>query len=423
MSSIRKDLQELTEAGLISTETAYNIEAYYASRNRTSPNRLFTVFGVLGALLVGLGIILILAHNWDNFSKSIQTVFAFTPLVIGQVLVGFSIVKKKNPPWLESSGTFLFFAVGACIALVGQIYNLPGKLSAFLLTWILLCAPLIYILRSKALVLLHLIFVTYYACAKGYFMSHATEPWLYFVLLAIPLPYYFQKIQKSPHENFTSVLHFLFPLSICISLGTFITSGSIYFGFFMYLICFCVFYLIGKQAIFEKGNRLYTGYTLIGSLGVTIMLLIASFRWFWVEVPEDADFSHTAIIAILLFIIGIGLFIGKNRKSLIKPFNLFEYMIFLTPSLFFLGPNPDWLGTVLSNVIVLALGISAILLGVRRNHFGILNYGLLIITALITCRFFDTNMSFVVRGLLFVLVGVGFFISNYIMLKNQKSNV
>jgi len=54
-------------------------------------------------------------------------------------------------------------------------------------------------------------------------------------------------------------------------------------------------------------------------------------------------------------------------------------------------------------------------------HFGILNYGLVIITALIFCRFFDTNMSFVIRGLLFVLVGVGFFAANYVMFKKQKS--
>ena len=37
------------------------------------------------------------------------------------------------------------------------------------------------------------------------------------------------------------------------------------------------------------------------------------------------------------------------------------------------------------------------------------------------CRFFDTNMSFVIRGLLFVAVGVGFFITNYVMLKKQKA--
>ena len=52
--------------------------------------------------------------------------------------------------------------------------------------------------------------------------------------------------------------------------------------------------------------------------------------------------------------------------------------------------------------------------------FSVLNFGLLIIITVIICRFFDTNMSFVLRGILFVLVGIGFFIANYLMLKRQK---
>jgi hypothetical protein len=45
---------------------------------------------------------------------------------------------------------------------------------------------------------------------------------------------------------------------------------------------------------------------------------------------------------------------------------------------------------------------------------------LLIITALIACRFFDTDFSFVVRGLVFIGVGVGFFATNYYMIKKRK---
>src|SRR2546425_5209988 len=40
-----------------------NIRAYYKSKSENPHNRLFVVFAVLGAILVGLGIILIIAHN------------------------------------------------------------------------------------------------------------------------------------------------------------------------------------------------------------------------------------------------------------------------------------------------------------------------------------------------------------------------
>ena len=66
------------------------------------------------------------------------------------------------------------------------------------------------------------------------------------------------------------------------------------------------------------------------------------------------------------------------------------------------------------------LVIIAIVIGAKRNKYSILNYGLLIITALITCRFFDTDISFIVRGLLFMAIGAAFFGANYFMYRKQS---
>jgi hypothetical protein len=65
-------------------------------------------------------------------------------------------------------------------------------------------------------------------------------------------------------------------------------------------------------------------------------------------------------------------------------------------------------------------GVLTIWRGAKNDHLGILNYGLLTITALVVCRFFDSDMSFVLRGILFMLVGGGFFVANYAMLKRRK---
>jgi uncharacterized membrane protein len=166
-SKIQNDIKELVEEQVISNEVATNIENYYKYKKSDSPNRLFTVFAVLGSTLVGLGIILILAHNWDDFSRSIKTIFAFGPLIIGQLIVGYTILKKESTTWKEASSVFLFFAVGASMALVSQIYNIPGNFSSYMLTWILLCTPLIYLLKSNASAILHIVFATNYACAFG----------------------------------------------------------------------------------------------------------------------------------------------------------------------------------------------------------------------------------------------------------------
>ena len=120
-------------------------------------------------------------------------------------------------------------------------------------------------------------------------------------------------------------------------------------------------------------------------------------------------------------IITIGLLVYMISKKWIMEFNLFQYIFIVFTILFGIGFLNYIIPIVAVNILVLALGLMTIKIGVNKFHFGVLNYGLLIITALVVCRFFDTDMSFIIRGLLFVGVGVGFFITNYVMLKKQKS--
>lgn len=422
-SKIQNDIKELVEQQVISKDIASNIEAYYQSKNDDSPNRLFTVFGVLGSLLIGLGIILILAHNWDNFTRPIKTVFAFLPLVIGQLFVGYSILKKKSATWKEASGTFLFFAVGACIALISQIYNIPGNLSSYLLTWIVLCLPLVYLLKSNALAILHIGFTTYYACEFGYFDGGNKEPWLYLPLVALVVPFYYRLLKKRPEANISSIFNWLFPLSLTIVLGTFVAKGD-QFGFLMYVLMFGLLYNIGRIPFFENQKLRRNGYLIIGSLGTIAILLMASFEWFWkFNIKESVFDLQELYISVFLFIVSIALLFYMNARKWIIEFNLFQYIFILFTILFAIGFFNNIIPIILVNIIVLALGLMTIKIGADKFHFGILNYGLLIITALVVCRFFDTNMSFVIRGLLFVAVGVGFFITNYIMLKKQKSRL
>lgn len=421
-SRLVKDLPELLEKEVISKDVANRIKAYYKLKNEGKPNRLFTVFGVLGATMVGLGIILILAHNWDDFSRTIKTVWAFLPLVIGQLCVGYAILRNKGDTWKEAAGVFLFFAVGASIALVSQIYNIPGDLSSFLLIWILLCAPLLYLLKSKAVAILHIAFATYYVIESGYSNGSRT-PWFYLLFLAGLLPFYGQLLKLHSKSNITSIFNWLVPISVTICLGAFVGRGDDEMGFFMYVILFGVFYNLGKLPYFRDQKLRRNGYLIIGSLGTIVTLLIVSFTWYWDEVFKEVSANtQSMVITGVLYAMALMLVLFSHTKKLVKELTLFRYAFILFSMLFFIGMINVAIPTVLVNFLVLSLGLMAIKIGVDKMHFGILNYGLLIVTALVICRFFDTNMTFVIRGLLFVLVGLGFFLTNYIMLKKQKSN-
>ncbi|MEL0652811.1 DUF2157 domain-containing protein [Algibacter sp. TI.3.09] len=418
-SKLQSDIKELVKHKVISEDVALKIETYYQSKESQTSNRLFTVFAVLGSTLVGLGLILILAHNWDHFSRTIKTTFAFLPLIIGQFFVGYSILRRKSETWKEASGVFLFFAVGASMALVSQIYNIPGDLSSYLLTWVLLCLPLVYLLKSNALALLHLVFITCYACSFGYFTSSKT-PWLYLVGLSLYLPYY---LKLGKDKNISSVLNWLTPLSLVIVLGAFIDHDE-QTGFLMYVVLFGLLYNIGRMPFYANEKLRRNGYLIIGSLGTVCMLLIASFKWFWEGVfNQGYNFeSQEFVITLIFFIAASVLLVHSVIKRGISNVNLFQVSFICFTILFYLVLVDGSIAVILNNLFVLALGIMAVKIGAERFHLGVLNYGLLIVTALITCRFFDTDISFVFRGLLFVSVGVGFFLTNYIMLKKRKNN-
>jgi uncharacterized membrane protein len=98
-SKIIQALPELVENDIISDEVAQNIKTYYSKNEESGTSRLFTIFGILGATLIGLGIILIMAHNWDNFSRLTKVFLAFLPMLLGQAGLGYSIIKNKRQTW------------------------------------------------------------------------------------------------------------------------------------------------------------------------------------------------------------------------------------------------------------------------------------------------------------------------------------
>ena len=251
---IKKDLAELLEQKIISETTAAEIRDFYEQKQERLSGRLFTIFSVLGAVLVGLGIILIVAHNWEELSKSVKTILAFIPLAIGQIAAGYTLLKRKeSTAWREGSGAFLFFAVGACLALISQIYQLPGSIGDFLFSWMLLVLPIIYVLGSGIVNLFFLFGITYYAAETGYMNPiDAKERYWYWILLAASLPFYYQLYRKAPGSNMMAFHNWVLPLSLVIVLGTIGQSPTAYFLYLAYVALFGCFYLFGQWPDFTR---------------------------------------------------------------------------------------------------------------------------------------------------------------------------
>jgi uncharacterized membrane protein len=422
--SLLEALPELVEAGILPPEAAERIRDYYAQKPSPAPQRQMILFGILGALLVGLGVILVVAHNWDSLPKAAQAFFAFLPLAIAHALAFYAQLRQGGSmAWRESTALLVFFATGACIALIAQVYQIPGDLGPYLLTWTLLSLPLLYATRSASVSLLCIVGAAWYGCETGYFNRYdGHEPLYALGLLAAQLPFYAWLTRQAPRSNFTAFHHCLLPLALIVLLGT-LAQDAIVWLWPAYMSLMGFLYLAGSQPDFRPAPAA-NGYRLLGSLGTVILLLILSYDEPWGGVAEafaeQGNPSGREFWAALLLTVGaIALFIrqGNFEQQLREP-DAFTW-VFL-PFLPLLKLEP-FFAAVICNLLLLAAALSTIAEGSRRDNLARLNYGLLILMALVVARFFDQDISFIVRGLLFAAAGVGFFIANYRLLRKRKA--
>lgn len=420
---ILKDLPELIAASVITEETAQRIRAFYQQKEEHAPNRLVIVFGILGALLVGLGIILIIAHNWDTLGKVPKLGIALLPLLIGQAVAAFVLLKKSDSTaWREGAATFLFLAIAASISIVSQVYNIEGTLYGFLFLWMIVALPVIYTLRSSLASLLYIAGITWYVCDFSYFQYSDAIAWWYWLLLALMLPHYYTLYRDRIQSNFFTFHSWFIAASVTVVLGMF---GDMLRELILalYVNVFCIFILIGQIEKIRERRLISNGFLVAGSLGLISLLLFMSFEWFWEEAFDDSIYRVDLLHAYpywIAFAIAIVLLVVLGLKQSFAVLNAKSYGFIVVLILLLVSFQLPVLARVLDNILLFAFGVFTIRDGARQNKLSVLNYGLLILTALIICRFFDLDMSFVARGLLFVLVGAGFFVVNIWMVKKRK---
>lgn len=421
--SVNSFIKELSDNQIITSEAASKIEKYYQNKHDKGGNRLLAIFGVLGALLVGTGIILIVAHNWDDLSRSFKTILAFVPVLIGLGACGFSLFKKEESfTWKEASAVFLTFGFGACIALISQIYNIPGSMQDFLFTWIIAILPLVYIMWSSITSILVIIGLTVFGILAGY--ENAVEPEKYYcwLFLALLIPFYWRHWNINPNTNALYFHHWLIPGAITILLGS-INEGENRWIIPAYMAVFSCFYIFSGSVRFQNQGFLTNGYKIIGSLGSIILLMTLSFQGFWESMIEDGELlqgnlsSLPFIITIILMASGV--YMLYQRKFISASIADYTFLIFLP--IFLLGFWSMTAAVIGINILILAFSVYMIYKGVKINHLGVVNYGLLCMTALIACRFFDVDIPFFMKGIVFILVGFAFFYSNYRMIQERKT--
>ena len=132
-------LAEWQKAGVLSAEDAARILAYEG--HETRPYLLYAVGG-LGALTIALGIIAIIASNWETIPGGLKLAIDIG-LAVG-LAAGIVAVDRRGIDWLRETLIGLYWAyVLASIGLISQVYHLGGATWQALLVWTGLTFPLV----------------------------------------------------------------------------------------------------------------------------------------------------------------------------------------------------------------------------------------------------------------------------------------
>ena len=142
--------------GIITPEQAEAIRNRYASDSPEAGgsaigNRVVTIIAIMGAALIGLGIIAFIAANWSEIPKlaKLALMVVGTPAiyVIGW-FVGYRFGYARIGIAIILLGAIAF---GASIHLVAQTYHVPVNHPDLVPLWFLGVIPLAYITRSRAM--------------------------------------------------------------------------------------------------------------------------------------------------------------------------------------------------------------------------------------------------------------------------------
>ncbi len=425
---LKKELPILENKGVISSEAAGRLKSYYAKNTESGMHWAIAAFSILGSLLIGAGIILLFAHNWDELSRPARAVLSFCPLVIGSVLSIVALIKKGGIALRESAGLFHSLAVGASIALIGQTYHLPSDTPAFLLTWALLILPLIFLLRSTGVYLIYLALACSWSGVAQETYGHAAGFWL---LMLPPIIRLMSLIRNDRHAPGTLLSLWGILFAFCISTGIVFEKTIPGLWIIAYSALLSGSALLGMHLYSDRegwGNPLKT----FGIVGVGLLAYLFTWSDMWQEIGWSyvrSGWNHRAWGAWLDGGITLALLAGwllaaikAFRRNSIETivlalFPILGVLCFLIQSM---ADQTDLLNALIFNGFMLFFGIMYIVLGCRNTKLRQLNGGMAVLALLLVTRFFDADLGFLARGIVFIILGTCFLTTNLIMARRKK---
>lgn len=408
-----RELPALVRDGVLDAASAERLRVRYAPAVADGGGVWRLLFAMLGAVLVGLGLILLAAHNWGEWTRGTRLAVSLAPLLVAQLTV-FAVLRwpQAGANWREPVGAFAALSFALALAMVGQVFHLPGDLERYLLTCGALALPLVYLLNASLPAVLAALALLGAVASDGVPSAH---PLAVIAAYALLLPHWLQaRRADAAGARFVLLTAALVPLlfaSVLLSLPNVPRLGLWWLAGFGALLVLADARTASSGPV-SLWRRPMTAW---GSLAVTVAALFGSFAdiwrgWFWYVTPPQLPEAWLLLSALL----GVVLWLAVRAARLGQWVAALHALPALAMALLAGFDTRPWalpLAWLLS-AIVLAIGLAMLREGLQIRHWGAATRGLFLVTLLVLLRFLDTDWSFTVRGLVFVLTGVAFIVAS-----------
>ena len=372
------------------------------------------IFFSIGAILFGLGVILLFAYNWQRMHKFVKLAVILVAL-IGAHGAGFWL-RRRNSSYqtagegLHLLGTMLF---GAGIWLIAQVYHIEEHYPTAFLFWGFGALAMAWSLPSMAHGILAVILFVLWNCFEAFDFQnpHLISP---FLILGGIMPLAW--LRRSRVLATVCLIGFL---------TTLLVSASMLEGDLAVLVVFfCGCMLIAMSLVVRQRNlfpEMGPVFSFIGFFVYLAILFVLSFhhrsRGTWSvdfdQFMESLFFFSFALAAIATWAWAI--WPTARRKA--QPGNVISsqyYGVWATLTIMIVNtlgllPLGGWLGMAVFNILFLYQCIMMIVSGCKTLNLKTTVTGCVLFAVIAMARYTDLFFSLLTRSLVFFIAGAALF--------------
>jgi hypothetical protein len=353
-------------------------------------------------------------------------------LVLSQALAIFVLLRRNgSAPWRESAAILNVAATGTAMALVSQTYQIQGDFARFILVWMLLALPIAYLFRTSLGLSLYFVGATVWVLSSktGDFIgARPNDLWVWGLLL-LGLPAFVARWRENRNGYGMLLVMTALAVAAAFSLGQTDEIGAQSFWRCSFAAFWTVVYLVGIHSFKDWRPARPHPFVAAGWIGILSLAVFLSFqdRWRTQRWQNAVDLIPRHYPDVLATGIQIAWVLAAFLFAAYAVWK--EWKVNFAPAAFAPIALVAWgiakqtgdplIPSLLLNVFMLALGIFTLLRGIRAGHIFEANLGMLVIAILAIARFFDSDFEFFLRGIAFIVIGLGFLVTNLVLFKRR----